>query len=125
MRLNTRTAGRWYKRIGVATNIDKSTTYLCSTTRHTTNHVLHLSTSYDKPETGIKMYKMVYPQVNWNSYRALLTCDSNGDGRTIATQLQYEKAIIVGDGSYDIKNDEGSAAVIMETSTSRNRIANA
>lgn len=125
IQLNTRTFGRWYKRIGISQCINKETTYLCTTTRHTTNHVLYLSTSYDKPDPNDLMHKMIYPQPNWNSFRALLTYDYDGNERTMVDSLTREEAIIVSDGSYDITSGEGSAAIIFETCTTKKRLTNA
>ena len=66
------------------------------------------------------MHKMIYPQPNWNSFRALLTYDYDGNERTMVDSLTREEAIIVSDGSYDINSGEGSAAIIFETCTTKN-----
>ena len=125
MRLDTRTSGRWYKKIDVVRHVDRTLLYICSTSRHTTNHVLLLSTSFDPPDPASKMHKLVHPKTNWDAYRSLLTYHNNDDGAALATAMQLEQTNLVGDGSYDISDDTGSAAIICETVVSQTRATNA
>ena len=125
MRLATRTSGRWYKRHDIVTHADDDALFLCTIARQTGSHVLLLSNSLERNLNLTAMEHKIYPTPSWEAYRSLLTYANNDDGAKLAQTLLTERAVIVGDDSYDILTDEGSAAIICETYTNRMRATNA
>ena len=123
---NTRSNQCWYMFHSIVQQYDKTHTRICTVSRTTNTQALWTSTSYATAHHLPSMTKPPNePQPLLDTYYTFRQFSDNDDGATLAQRMSTTTSNLVGDGSYERKDDSGSAAFILETSDKSSRISNA